>query len=76
MNKRVHEHHIWCNYFMYPRKGCKMCARLFEEYPYKQTQDPKEAAEKLLKKHFPDVGEIGGNNATSNTLPNVSSTDK
>ena len=51
MNKREKtEHHIWCNYFMRPREGCKLCERLYKEYP-----TGKMTPNELLKRHFPNV---------------------
>jgi hypothetical protein len=26
-------HHPWCNYYMRPRQGCKMCERFYLKYP-------------------------------------------
>ena len=46
---KENEHHIWCNYWMKDRKTCKMCERLFKEYPMDKTPD------EMLKKYFPDV---------------------
>ena len=40
------EHHIWCNYFMRPREGCKMCKGLFEKYPMKPN---------MIEDYFPNV---------------------
>ena len=44
------EHHIWCNFFMRDPKTCKMCDRLYEEYPMDGL-----TPDELLKKHFPNV---------------------
>lgn len=49
------QHHIWCNSYMRPRKGCKLCERLFAEYPYESTGDGMKDGEELAKKHFPDA---------------------
>ncbi len=49
--KDAHLHHPWCNFFMRPREGCKMCEGLFKDYPIK----PGESTDDLLKKHFPNV---------------------
>lgn len=43
-------HHIWCNDFMYPAKGCEMCKKLREKYP-----DDGLSPSELLEKHFPNV---------------------
>ena len=44
------EHHIWCNFFVNPRKGCKQCEDLYKRYPMDE-KTPND----LLKKHFPKV---------------------
>lgn len=57
------EHHIWCNFFLRSREGCKMCdgregadgqraPGLWESYPY----DDEEAAigGDLMAEHFPE----------------------
>ena len=44
------EHHIWCNYFMKPAKGCKFCKRLHKEYPMDDL-----TPDELQEKHFPDA---------------------
>jgi hypothetical protein len=46
----MNEHHPWCNYFYGPREGCKMCDRLFAQYPV-EGKTPSE----LLAEHFPDA---------------------
>lgn len=45
------EHHVWCNFFMRPIEGCKMCERLWKEYPYNTNSDISE----LMAKNFPDA---------------------
>lgn len=44
------EHHIWCNDFHKPRKGCQMCERLYREYSYKKDENPEE----MMKRYFPN----------------------
>lgn len=46
------EHHPWCNFFTGPVETCKMCKRLYEEYPLGDG-----TTAELIKKHFPDVKE-------------------
>ncbi len=41
-------HHIWCNYFMRPEKGCKMCEGLRKEYPEDVSSS------EMMKKYFPE----------------------
>lgn len=43
-------HHIWCNYWMRPRKGCKSCERLYRLYPMGDFD--------MAEKYFPDAVEI------------------
>lgn len=43
------EHHIWCNWWGRPRAGCKLCERLFKEYPVYPGDKPGD----LMKRHFP-----------------------
>jgi len=52
MDKKNNKHHIWCSFFMKPRKNCKMCKRLFKEYP--------ENNDEMIKKYFPNVKVKGG----------------
>ena len=49
------EHHVWCNHFMRPQKGCKMCEGLFKDYPYDTSDNPEKIGKDLMKKHFPNV---------------------
>ena len=44
------EHHIWCNFFMRSREGCKMCDEAFKLYPMEGL-----TPDELLTKHFPNV---------------------
>ena len=44
-----HLHHIWCNFFMLPREGCKQCESLFARFPKDGSPD------EMVKKHFPNV---------------------
>jgi hypothetical protein len=48
------QHHIWCNYFYRDRKGCMMCERLFELYPYDNMN-----LDEMLAKYFPSVKKVG-----------------
>jgi len=48
------KHHPWCNYFNTPTKGCKLCARLFKEYPVLENM----TSDELAKKYFPNVTKI------------------
>lgn len=48
--KEEQGHHIWCNYFMRPVKGCKMCEGLRARYP-----DDGLTPNELAKKHFPEA---------------------
>ena len=48
--EEIEEHHIWCNFFMRPREGCKMCDDLYKNYPSNGL-----APGELVKKHFPQV---------------------
>lgn len=41
-----HLHHIWCNYFMLPREGCKQCESLFARFPQNKSPD------EMVEKHF------------------------
>lgn len=50
----VIKHHIWCNFFGRPVKGCDQCKGLWKLYPYETHED----ANGLIKKHFPNVIEI------------------
>ena len=49
-------HHPWCNFFFGPRAGCKLCARLFEEYPLEEGDSDSD----LVWRHFPGVAESNG----------------
>lgn len=44
------EHHLWCNYFMGDPNKCKMCDRLYKEYPMNNL-----TPDELLKTYFPKV---------------------
>lgn len=44
-------HHVFCNFFHRPRKGCKMCKRFFDAYKPK----PGETSEELALRYFPDL---------------------
>lgn len=46
------EHHVWCNFFMRPVRGCRMCRELWKKFPYDNDEW---ASEHLQGKHFPDV---------------------
>lgn len=48
----IEAHHIWCNYYMRPREGCKLCERLFARYPYEKTDDKLKDGKDLMAKHF------------------------
>jgi hypothetical protein len=44
------EHHPWCNYWLLPRRGCKMCEGLYKNYPLNgRTMD------EMMKEYFPNV---------------------
>lgn len=43
------EHHAWCNFFMQPRAGCKMCERLYRDYPMDVP------IEEMVRKYFPEA---------------------
>ena len=45
------QHHIWCNYYMKPREGCRMCEDFFKRFPMTETED-------MVSEHFPDATEI------------------
>jgi hypothetical protein len=50
------DHHIWCNKWHNPRKGCEMCEKLYRDYPVKKG----ESGDELMKKHFPNNIVRGG----------------
>lgn len=59
--ERMVRHHIWCNYFMRPAEGCKMCEGLRAKYPEDCSSD------ELIAKHFPE--------AISRKMPNAPVSD-
>ncbi len=44
-------HHPWCNFFPLPREGCKMCGRLFRDYPLREG----ESVAEMIGREFPDA---------------------
>lgn len=48
-------HHPWCSYFTRPRAGCRLCERLWVQYPL----TPGQTVDALLKTHFPDTVKRG-----------------
>jgi hypothetical protein len=44
------EHHIWCNFTNKDPNNCKLCDRLFKEYPMEDK-----SPEKMIETYFPDV---------------------
>lgn len=49
------KHHIFCNFFMRPREGCRQCEQLFKNSPYKEGENEFEAAERIIKEKYPSV---------------------
>lgn len=49
-DKKNKKHHIWCNYFSIDPSKCKMCKRLYKEYPI-DNMTPTD----MIKKYFPKV---------------------
>ena len=43
------KHHPWCNRFLMPREGCKMCEEAYQKYPVNGL-----TSNELMAKHFPD----------------------
>ena len=44
------EHHIWCNFFMRPREGCKLCESLYVSCPIEGL-----TPDEMFEKYYPDV---------------------
>ena len=49
-NSKENTHHPWCNFFGKPREGCKLCEKLYREYPVVG-----ESYGEMMAKYFPDV---------------------
>jgi len=44
-------HHPWCNYFMRPRKDCKLCEKLYKKCPVENE----DSFEDLHQRYFPEA---------------------
>jgi len=42
-------HHPWCNFFTRPQTDCKMCERLYRDFP----PQPGDTHDTLLRRYFP-----------------------
>jgi hypothetical protein len=48
------KHHPWCNNFLKPREGCKMCEDFYIRFPIEENAS-RDVVSKLAEEYFPDV---------------------